>query len=84
MKKIERARNGGQAISKYIVQWDDNINFSSSQEASVDGSESSFVIPGLSTGKQYFVRLLACNSIGCGTPSRARAMSAAREVQVLT
>jgi hypothetical protein len=64
--------NGGDAISKYEIEWSTAMSFDNSHSVELDflegGSPFFKIIQGLIMGQHYFVRVKACNSQGYGIP----------------
>jgi len=81
--------NGGDAIVRYLVEWDIAPGFNSLQPVPNKGSatvlaatDSSYTIQLLTPGLSYFVRVSAVNSAGPGLPTLATPVSAKPGLQV--
>jgi len=81
--------NGGDAITKYRVEWDVSINFNSLMSAphkgqvDVDALKStSYTIVNLAEGQEYYVRVFAYNNAGYGLPTLANPGAVTPQLQV--
>jgi hypothetical protein len=81
--------NGGDAITKYSVEWDISVNFNSVMSAphkgqvDVDATKStSYTIQNLAMGQEYYVRVFAYNSAGYGLPTLANPGAVYPQLQV--
>jgi len=70
--------NGGDAVAKYLVEWDRSSSFSSLLSAPHKGSielfgsqNMSYTINSLATQQVYYVRVSAANSVGYGSTQTA-------------
>lgn len=67
--------NGGDAITKYMVEWDISNTFSDLQTTTIEylegGSPFFKTISNLTMGQEYFFRVKAWNSEGYGTPQNS-------------
>jgi hypothetical protein len=80
---------GGDSVSKYSIQWDTNSNFGPTAQTSIfsnltSGSPYNYVIRGLTTNTQYYIRVLSYNSYGYGPPAHALIPRDHREIQVVS
>ena len=80
---------GGDSVSKYSIQWDTNSNFGPTAQTAIfsnltSGSPYSYVIRGLTTNTNYYIRVLSYNSYGYGPPAHAFVPNDHREIQVIT
>ena len=80
---------GGDSVSKYSIQWDTNSNFGPTAQTAIfsnltSGSPYSYVIGGLTTNTNYFIRVLSYNSYGYGPPAHAFVPNDHSEIQVIT
>jgi hypothetical protein len=80
------AHTGGDPISRYLVQWDQDETFDDSTgtaiEEAVEGkSLYTYRITGLSPGAENVVRVMAYNNQGYGEPTLAVPLGAFEEIQ---
>ncbi|KAE9033412.1 hypothetical protein PR001_g10176 [Phytophthora rubi] len=74
VRRAPPSDDGGDAISSYVVQWDvaagfDSLSSTTGTTATViDATQRSYTITGLTPGTLYYVRVLAKNRGGQGTP----------------
>ncbi|RYG69809.1 fibronectin type III domain-containing protein, partial [archaeon] len=83
------ADNGGDAIKKFVVEWDISPTFTSLASAPHKGSfdldastDRSYTIRQLTRGQVYYARVFAVNSAGAGAPALSSPPGASPALQV--
>eukprot|EP00970_Alexandrium_tamarense_P009994 scaffold1976_cov187-Alexandrium_tamarense.AAC.23 len=80
--------DGGDAISKYRVEWDTRPEFMSSSYppnkgyVDVDASARSYTVELLASSKNYYMRVYAMNTAGSGTPQTSNPIDSSPALQV--